>query len=70
MLKVTLVIIGRERVNMILALVLPTKRSTFWSFSFGTLLVSISKRAHTQTLTSMVGTTSALRREHEQEFSK
>lgn len=29
----------------------------------------ISKRAHTQTLTSMVGTTSALRREHEQEFS-
>jgi hypothetical protein len=28
----------------------------------------ISKRAHTQTLTSMVGTTSALRREHEQSF--
>lgn len=55
---------------MILALVLPTKRSTFWSFSFGTLFLSISKRAHTQTLTSMVGTTSALRREHEQEFSK
>lgn len=33
-----LFLIGRERVNMILALVLP--RRTFWSFSFGTLLVS------------------------------
>lgn len=33
-----LFLIGRERVNMILALVLP--RSTFLSFSFGTLLVS------------------------------
>lgn len=51
-LKVTLgnshfLFIGRERVNMILALVLPTKRRTFWSFSFGTLFGCISKRAHT-----------------------
>jgi len=39
--------VGLEKVNMIFALVFPTKLSTFLSFSFG----------HSHTLTSMMGRT-------------
>lgn len=53
---------------MILAWVLPTKRRSFLLVFRIRNPIRISKRAHTQTLTSMVGTTSALRREHEQSF--
>ena len=53
--------VGREKVNMIFALVFPTKLSTFFFF--------IIRKAQSHTLTSMMGTTSALRRSNEQQFS-
>lgn len=50
--------VGREKVNMIFAL---AKLSTFFFF--------IIRKAQSHTLTSMMGTTSALRRSNEQQFS-
>jgi len=58
-------LIGRERVNMGVGSTNETKN--FLVFIIRKAL--FSKRAHTQTLTFEVGTTFALRREHEKEFS-
>lgn len=52
--------VGREKVNMIFALVFTTKLST--------LLFFFIREAQSHTLTSMMETTSALRRSNEQEF--